>query len=92
MSVVNNLDMAKREIQLVAFTAVRGDVYSNRLRKEFVKEYGSSLATVGNIISKFSKNGLLVKGKKSVKVNKALLDEFNDGVRMDITLQNAASE
>ena len=88
MSVVNDLELAKREVQLVAFTAVKGNIHSERSKEEFVRHYNSSLATVGNIISKLSKNSLLKKGKKEVYVNKALLQEFDKGVRLDLTLQN----
>ena len=88
VSVLNNLDMAKREVQMLAFTAVKGNIGSNVLKKEFVERYDSSLATVGNIISKWAKKGLFIKEKKMVYVNKGLLNDFKSNVQLDITLSH----
>lgn len=99
ISVLNNLELAKREIQLLAFTAVRGNIGSASSKGEFVQQYDSSLATVGNIITKLSKElegtnlRLLVKeGKKMVTVNRALLLDFNKGLVLQITLENAVEQ
>lgn len=88
MSVLNDLHLAKKEIQLMAFTTINGGIGSYAKRKEFVKKYDSSLATVGNIISKLNKNNLLIKNKRIIVVNKALLQNFDKGIRMDIIIEN----
>lgn len=96
MSVLNNLDLAKREIQLLAFTAVRGNIGSGSSKGEYVEHYNSSLATVGNIISKLSKElegtniKLLTKEGKKVTVNRALMLDFNKSLALQILLENAA--
>lgn len=89
MSVLNNWNLAKREIQLMAFAAVNGGIGSFKRKKEFIKEYNSSIATIGNIISRLSKTPLLNKDKRgSVVVNKALLSVFEEGLKMDITMEH----
>jgi hypothetical protein len=96
MSIVNNLELAKREIQLLAFTAVKGNIGTPLSKKEFVKEYDSSLATVGNIVSKLTKEvinvrpALLVKEKKLVVINKALALEFEKSLKLEITFEHAS--
>jgi len=88
MSTLNDLHLEKREVQLMAFTAVKGNIWSKASREEFVKEYKSSLATVGNIITKLSKRHLLKKESKKVFVNKALLLDFNNTLILNINLVN----
>lgn len=85
ISIINDLGLARREIQLMAFTAVKGDVGVRK--EEFVEMYGSSLATLGNIVSKLTKEQFLKKDKKVVSVNASLLQQFEEGVRLDITLE-----
>lgn len=92
ISTINDLDLAKREIQLIAFTAIKGNIGSETKKTEFVEHYKSSFATVGNIISKLSKMGILLKKKKLVSVNKALLQEFDKGIRMDLTLEYVSEQ
>jgi hypothetical protein len=91
LSIVNSLELAKREIQLLAFTAVRGNIGSVTSKKEFVEQYDSSLATVGNIVSKLSKEEkgkrppLLLKENKKVVINKGLALEFEKDLTLEIT-------
>lgn len=87
ISVLNNLKLARREIQLLAFTAVRGNIASETSKRDFVKQYGSSLATVGNIMSKLSKSKLLVKKDRVISVNKALMLDFDEDIVLGITLE-----
>ena len=99
MNVLNDLGMANREIQLVAFTAIKGNIGSLSKKEEFVKIYGSSLATIGNIITSLSqkvkgkkKSYILQKEKKIVFVNKGLLLNFKEDIQLDITLKYAEEE
>ena len=92
MSILNDLELAKREVELLAFTAVRGNIGSATSKKEFVEQYHSSLATVGNMVSKLTKRGLLLKDKKLVYVHKALMLEFSKDLRMEITFEHVTSE
>jgi len=90
MSILNNLELANREVQLMAFTAVRGNVGSATSKKEFVEVYSSSLATVGNMISKLTKSGLLEKNKKMVTVHKALVLDFESDLKLEIILEHVS--
>lgn len=89
MSTLNGLDFAKREVQLLAFVSTHG-ISGDRDKEEFVKVFSSSLATVGNIISKLSKPkvGVLIKDGKKVSVHPALQLDFNKSLKLEITLEN----
>lgn len=88
ISVLNHLKLARREVQLLAFTAVRGNIASETSKRDYVEHYNSSLATVGNIMTKLGKIKLLVKEDKIISVNKALMLDFDEDIVLGITLQH----
>lgn len=92
ISVFNELELAPREIQLLAYTAVNGNIGSDRAKEDFVKIYGSSLATVGNIISRLTNHRmkLLIKEeKRKVVINPALMLDFkSETISLVIIMKN----
>lgn len=92
ISVLNNLELAKRELQLLAFTSIRGSIGSETSKQEYVKQYNSSVATVSNIISKLNKTNLLLKEQKRYVVNKSLMLNFNDAIVLGITFEHKKKE
>lgn len=88
LSVLNNLKLTEREIQLVAYTAVKGNITLANARDGFCRRYGSSFPTIHNIISKLKKKGIFVKENGRVKVNPQILLEFNNGIVLEIHLEN----
>jgi hypothetical protein len=88
LSVINNLNLAPREIQLVAFTAIKGNITYGNARAEFCERYGSSSATIGNIICKLRKLHIFIKEKGMVKVNPQLVLDFNNNLILQISLIN----
>ena len=88
ISILNDMSLAKREIQLLALTSVKGNIGNDRTKEEFVKVYGSSLATVGNIITKLTKKRLLVRDGKTISINEGLKINFKDDVTLAITLEH----
>ena len=92
ISILNNLELAKREIQLLAFTSIRGSIGSETSKQEYVKQYNSSVATVSNIISKLSKTKILMKEQKRYVINKALMLDFNEAIVLGITFEHKKEE
>lgn len=87
LSILNDLNLVKRDCQLMAFSIAEGKNVSE-VKLEFVKKFGSSLATVGNIISKLYKLNILIKDKKNVKINPVLLIDFNKDLALGIVFKN----
>ena len=87
LSAINNLHLTEREIQLVAFTAIKGNISYSTNREEFCKLYKSSSPTINNIISKLKKTGVLIKDTSKIKVNPSILLDFSS----DIILQTKLS-
>lgn len=86
LSAVNSLSLTEREIQLIAFTAIRGNISYANIREEFCKKYGSSSATINNIISKLKKIGVLVKDGGKVKVNNIIVLDFTKDITLEIKM------
>jgi len=69
LSAINNLHLTEREIQLIAFTAIKGNITYANVREEFCKTYKSTSPTINNIVSKLKKIGVFIKENGKVKVN-----------------------
>jgi hypothetical protein len=85
---VNNLNLTEREIQLVAFTAIKGNISYANNRQEFCSKYNSSEATIYNIISKLKKIGVLIKEGNKVKVNPVISLDFESNLVLEIKLNH----
>jgi len=77
LSAWNKLGLSTRQIQLLAYTAIRGTISSLSSKAEFSKLFSSSPATINNMISELSQSGLLVKVNGKYKVNKAIDLDFS---------------
>ena len=86
LSAVNDLKLTQREIQLLAFAAVRGNISYANIRKDFCEKYGTTNASINNIISRLKKLGVLVKDGTKVKVNPRILLNFENDVTLEIRL------
>lgn len=88
LSAVNDIGLTKREIQLIAFTAIRGNISYSNIRQEFCEKYDSSSPTINNMISKLKRMGILVKDGSKVKVNSKIVLDFEKDVVLQITLKH----
>lgn len=84
LSDVNNLKLTEREIQLVAFTAVKGNISNGNVREEFCTKYKTSSPTINNIISKLKKMGIFIKDSGKVKVNPVIVLDFTKEITLEI--------
>jgi DNA-binding MarR family transcriptional regulator len=86
LSAINDLKLTQREIQLIAFTAIKGNISYANIRQEFCEKYGTTNASINNIISRLKKMGVLVKDGSKVKVNPKILLNFENDVTLEIRL------
>ena len=88
LSAFNNLKLTPREIQLIAFTAIKGNISYKHLREEFCEKHTTTPPTINNIISKLKKMGVLVKDKTKVKVNPIIILNFDNELTLNIKLSH----
>ena len=86
LSVINNLKLTEREIQLIAFTSIKGNITYANVREEFCKLHKTTSPTINNIISKLKKIGIFIKESGKVKVNPVIVLDFKNDVTLDIKL------
>jgi len=86
LSAINNLNLTEREIQLISFTAIKGNITYANVREEFCKTYNSTSASINNIISKLKKVGIFVKENGKVKVNPIISIDFKKDLTLEIKL------
>jgi hypothetical protein len=83
---INNLHLTEREIQLVAFTAIKGNITYANVREEFCKTYNSTSPTINNIISKLKRIGIFIKENGKVKINPKISIDFQKDLMLNIKL------
>ena len=86
LSAINNLNLTEREIQLVSFTAIKGNITYANVREEFCKTYNSTSPSINNIISKLKKVGIFIKENGKVKVNPIIVIDFKKNITLEIKL------
>ena len=86
LSAVNGLKLTEREIQLIAFTAIKGNISYASIREEFCKKHSTTNASINNIISKLKRTGILVKDGTRVKVNPQIVMNFENDVVLEIRI------
>jgi len=86
ISALNKLYLTEREIQLVAFSAVRGSISFARVREDFCTIYHSSFPTINNMVSKLKKSYVLIKQGKQIVVNPLIALDFSKPLILQITL------
>ena len=87
---VNNIPISKKQVYLLAFTAIKGSITNPAAREEFCTVYRSSKATVNNMISSLKKKGLFVKENNKIRINPIISLDFNQPIslRIDISYVN----
>jgi hypothetical protein len=88
LSTVNDLKLTTREVQLVAFTAIRGNISYSSIREDFCKRHNSTSPTINNIISKLKKVGVLVKDGSKIKVNPVINLNFSNNITLEIKIEH----
>ena len=83
---INNLHLTEREIQLIAFTAIKGNITYANVREEFCKTYKSTSPTINNIVSKLKRIGVFIKENGKVKVNPKIIIDFQKDLMLNIKL------
>jgi hypothetical protein len=83
---INNLHLTEREIQLIAFTAIKGNITYANVREEFCKTYNSTSPTINNIVSKLKRLGVFIKENGKVKINPKISIDFKKDLMLNIKL------
>jgi len=90
--VLNDIKLGNRELQLLAFTAVRGTITPKPAREEFARLFDSSLHTIENAKGVLVKKKLLIKDGEMYRVNPQILPPLNEDFYLLIRFDNGEDE
>ena len=92
LSALNNLGLTKREIELVAYTAIKGTISYANTRAEFCERYNTTPQTINNTVCRLKKTKLLVKGSGKVGVNPLIAIDFKKNLNLVVKLMHDDEE
>jgi hypothetical protein len=88
LSVMNDLGLTEREIQMVAYAAIRGNMSYANIRADFCERYKTSGATINNMISRLKRLLVFIKVDGKVKVSPKLILNFDNDLVLQIMLKH----
>lgn len=81
------------ELNLLAFTAVRGTISSGGAKEKFIEMFPTSTkASIGNAVYKLTQKGLLIKKDKKIVVNPSIILNFSMPLILQIKLNGKDSQ
>jgi uncharacterized protein YceH (UPF0502 family) len=86
LSSFNNLKLQKREIELLAFTAIRGTITPLAAREEFAKQFSTTIDTIENLKGSLKKREFIIKDGKMYRVHPAICFDFEKPIILQIKL------
>lgn len=66
---LSDIHLPPRDLELLAFIAVRGTISSPSAKEEFIKQFDSTLGTIANMTSRLSKKKLIIKQSNKYRLN-----------------------
>lgn len=89
ISMLFGWELTRKEIELLAFTAVRGTITPIPARDEFMNLFGSSKNSIENIKGSLYRKNLLVKVDRKYKVNSQFASlDFSKDLILQIDLNH----
>ena len=88
LSALNGFSLTERELQLLSFTAVKGNMSYANVREEFCRKYNSTTPTINNMISKLKKLSIFIKENGKIRVNPKLVLNFDNNIKIEINLEH----
>ena len=84
---LNGVDLPEMQLNILAFTAVRGTISSGGAKEKFIEMFPSTTkASIGNVVFQLKKKGFLVKKERKMIVNPSIYLDFKRPVILQIKL------
>jgi hypothetical protein len=85
-SMLSGWKLTPVEINLIAFTAIKGNISSGGTRNQFIEQFNSTKPSLNNFIYKLSKLGYIIKEKDRIMVHPSLKRDFSQPIVLQISL------
>lgn len=88
LNAVNDLSLADKEIELIAFAAVKGNITDAGVREEFCSKYNTTVATINNMVWRLKKKNIFHKKGKELFINPVLTKlDFSTNTTLVISIE-----
>jgi hypothetical protein len=91
LAIINSLSLSKRQIQLLAFIAVKGSISSGGAKESFRQMFGSPKASIGNMVWRLTKKGMLTRRDRKIVLHPQLSLDFSNIIVLHLTLNNGST-
>jgi hypothetical protein len=88
----NNINITPKELQLISFIAIKGNINYGIYKKEFCEKYKTSVASINNMISSLIKKKVLVKINSKTKLNPSIALDFKKDINLLIKVKSVENE
>lgn len=85
---LNDIKLTRKELELLAFIAVRGTITPASARDEFIAQFGSSKASIENIKGSLVRKKMLIRKNRMYRINPTLALDFEKRIVLQINLNN----
>ena len=93
LSVINDLNLAEGEVQLIAFTAIEGNISDPSIRKLYVKTYSTTIATINNIVHRLKKKNIIHKKGRDLFINPVICKvDFSKSLALLVSVKKEAQK
>lgn len=84
---LNGIDIPDMQLNILAFTAVRGTISSGGAKEKFIEMFPTATkASIGNVVFQLRKKGFLIKRDKKIVVNPSIYLDFKRPIILQIKL------
>jgi DNA-binding MarR family transcriptional regulator len=83
----NNINITPKELELISFISIKGNINYGIYKKEFCEKYKTSIASINNMISSLIKKKLLVKINSKTKLNPSISLDFKKDINLLIKIK-----
>lgn len=88
----NDIKITPKELELISFIAIKGNINYGIYKKEFCDNYKSSIPSINNMISNLIKKKLLVKINSKTKINPSISLDFKKDLNLLIKIKTNNKE
>lgn len=92
IAAANNIKLQNRQLELLAFIALRGGVFSGSARQKFIEVYGSTYHTINNMLGQLHKRKFLLRDGRKYTMNPELMVNNFENLILIINLTCPRSE
>jgi hypothetical protein len=85
---INDLPLTDRDISLLSFVAMYGNISEKTNREAFCLLYKTTTDSINNIVSKLKKMGMLVKKDDVIKLPPIFGFDFKKNIQLQIELKH----